>query len=87
MARTRGSRGFTKRPYFACASGSLSVVIGRALMIHEDARYPALTVPLARLCGAAERCLELVLLRRVLIGWPRCAANSWSSGRRRRRFM
>ena len=38
----------------------LSVVVGRALMIEEDARYPALAVSLARLRGAAERCSRIV---------------------------
>ena len=39
----------------------LSVVVGRALMIEEDARYPAsCAVPLARLRGAAERCSRIV---------------------------
>jgi PAS domain S-box-containing protein len=38
----------------------LSVVVGRALMIEEDPRYPELAVPLARLRAAAERCSRIV---------------------------
>ena len=62
----------------------LSVVVGRALMIEEVARYPELAVPLASLRGAAERCTRIVRSFLAMARQTRRCARAGRPGRAHR---